>query len=119
MAGIAESLPIAWKMLRKTIEMDDPVSLENNVYLGSAQSDIENDDILIQQKKELYDYIDQTSLELDPDPQEQTEWGEKELEQLLSDAMGNHQRSKKGMTKPGDSKKTHKDFKKENKGIPI
>ena len=54
LCGRKENLSKAWASLKEYLELDPPVPLDENIYLGSAQREIEPPMQLIKDKRELY-----------------------------------------------------------------
>ena len=54
MAGKAGNLDKMWKQLGKDLDLEPPVPLNENVYLGCAQKDVKPDHDIVQNKHTLY-----------------------------------------------------------------
>ncbi len=59
MAGKAENLAPMWRLLEKKITLDEPISFNQNIYLGCTQTDVVISDAAIKEKSELFHSIDE------------------------------------------------------------
>ena len=57
MAGLAKSLPDAWKDLVKHLDLDPPTDLHGAVYLGQSQFDVQVDEKLVREQKHRWDTL--------------------------------------------------------------
>ena len=57
MAGHAAALPKMWARLGKHLDLEPPIPLEQNIYLGCGQKNIPLPKKLIAEKKELYEKL--------------------------------------------------------------
>ena len=54
MAGKALNMPKMWKQLGELLDLEPPVPIEGNVYLGMAQEKVTPDPTLVKEKREVY-----------------------------------------------------------------
>ena len=57
MAGKAVNMPNMWKQLSELLDLEPPVPIEGNVYLGMAQEKVTPDPELAQEKREVYNHL--------------------------------------------------------------
>ena len=57
MGGIKDNIAPMWKELRKHVDLDPPVNLRNNVYLGMKQSSCPISQEIVQGQNELFKEI--------------------------------------------------------------
>ena len=57
MAGNKDNLNKMWKILQKTLDLEPPVPMNGNVYLGCTQKDMEPPEKEVQEKSELFDRL--------------------------------------------------------------
>ncbi len=65
-SGNADSLKGIWKLLNKHMELEDPISIHKNVYLGCEQSNVDIPQAMIKDKKDFFNGI-LKSIENNPD----------------------------------------------------
>ena len=57
MAGKADNMPKMWKQMSGLLDLEPPVPIEGNVYLGMAQEKVTPDPTLVKEKREVYNTL--------------------------------------------------------------
>ena len=73
MAGNASALPKMWARLQKKIDLEPPVKMDGNVYLGCGQDEISPDPTMIAEKRKMFSDLLTPTIKIELTPEEEAE----------------------------------------------